>query len=462
MALSSSNCSVEISKDGMEALLTLLDDSALEGLSAESIGEALVAAGVRHGFDQGAMGMLASAPAVKRPCVVARGEPAQDPGPEEIVYHFKVGQNTSPVEGEDGTVDFRNLDNFNSTPAGTVIAEKTRKGDGIVGMTVKGERIEPKPLRPFAWKIGKGVAVSEDGNSVIAQVAGHACLSADRLTVMETIDIPGDVDFSVGNVHFIGNVRVKGGVHPGFNIEAGGDIEIGGNVEKAFILAGGKLSVKGIVFGHGGSLLRSAGEMHIGALDQAKIECMSDLRVDQYIRHSHLLVGGQLVISGQKGSLIGGEALVYRNIDVPVLGNAMATLTKVTVGGNPFANAGITEQEALLSGLNAKANQISSAIHGLMARRKAGGGQSPEETALLAKYSQAHGQLKEQIDAALAKIEEYKHQSGDNKDARIKVSEISYPGVLLNFRGRLQFKTKDEAQRTCYYEKDAEVAVGPY
>jgi hypothetical protein len=390
------------------------------------------------------------------------GSPAQDALEEEVVYHFRLGLNTSPVEGDDGTVDFRNLDNFNSTPAGTVIAERRSRGEGRAGATVRGTPLAPKAAKAAQLKIGKGAALSPDGMRAVAQVSGHACLIADRITVMETIEIPAHVDFSVGNVKFIGNVRVRGGVQPGFTVEAGKDLEVGGNVEKASITAGGKLTVRGIVFGHGESVLKAGGDMHIGALDQARVEASGDLHVDQYVRHSLLLVGGQLTISGHKGSLIGGEALVYRNVDVPILGNSMSTLTKVTVGGNPFASAGIAEQETIVHGLSGKANQINAAIQGLMARRKAGAAANPDETALLNKYSQAHVQLKQQIDAALAKIEELRRQAGDFKEARVKVSEVAFPGVLLNFRGRLQFKTKDELSRVVFYEKDAEVVTGPY
>lgn len=462
MALTNTNCSIEISRDGMEALLTLQDESALEGLSVELLRAALASASVRYGIDEAALAQIAANPPLRKPVRVAAGAAAQDAQEEEIFYHFRLGLNSSPVEGEDGTVDFRNLDNFNSTPAGTVIAERRSRGEGRPGSTVRGEALPPKAAKAAQLKVGKGAALSPDGLKALAQVSGHACVVADRITVMETIEIPAHVDFSVGNVKFIGNVRIRGGVQPGFSVEAGRDIEIGGNVEKASISAAGKLSVRGIVFGHGEGVLRAGGDMHLGALDQARVEVSGDLQVDQYIRHSTLLVGGHLHITGQKGSLIGGEALVYRNLDVPNLGNAMSTLTKVTVGSNPFASAGIAEQETIVHGLGGKANQIQAAIQGLMARRKAGATATPEETALLNKYSQAHVQLKQQIDAALAKIEELRHQSGDNKDARVKVSEVAYPGVLLSFRGRLQYKTKDELARVVFYEKDAEVVTGPY
>lgn len=462
MPLSNANCAVEVSKDGMEARLTLLDESAAEGLSTAALREILAQSGVRFGIDEASLAMLAASPQLRKTLRVAGGMPAQDAQEDEIVFSFRVGLNSSPVEGEDGTVDFRNLDNFNSTPAGTVIAEKRSRGAGVAGMTVRGEAIPPKAARPVQFKVGRGAQLSADGRQVTALVSGHACLVAERITVMETIEIPAQVDFSIGNVHFIGNVRIRGGVQPGFTVEAGGDIEIAGNVEKASISAGNKLVVRGIVFGHGESVLKSGGDMHLGALDQARAEAAGDLVVDQYVRHSLLLVGGSFSITGHKGSLIGGEAMVYRLVDLPVLGNSMSTLTKVTVGGNPFATAGIAEQEAIVHGLSGKANQIQAAIQGLMARRKAGAGASPEETALLNKYGQAHAQLKQQIDAALARIEELRRQSGDFKEARIKVSEVAYPGVLLNFRGRLQYKTKDELSRVAFFERDAEVVSGPY
>ncbi len=42
------------------------------------------------------------------------------------------------------------------------------------------------------------------------------------------------------------------------------------------------------------------------------------------------------------------------------------------------------------------------------------------------------------------------------------MSQTIFPGVLINFRGRLQYKSNDPAQHTTFYEEGAEVRSGPY
>ena len=43
--------------------------------------------------------------------------------------------------------------------------------------------------------------------------------------------VPGDVDFSTGNIDFIGSVKVMGSVRNGFSVKAEGNVEIMGRLE---------------------------------------------------------------------------------------------------------------------------------------------------------------------------------------------------------------------------------------
>ena len=48
------------------------------------------------------------------------------------------------------------------------------------------------------------------------------------------------------------------------------------------------------------------------------------------------------------------------------------------------------------------------------------------------------------------------------KEAKIRVSQIIYPGVIICFRDRMQYKTRDELQCTSFYEEASEIRTGPF
>jgi uncharacterized protein (DUF342 family) len=445
----------------MQAHLSLEDESALPELSVDALKRCLAANGVTTGYDEAALARVCSLQRLKATELVARGTPARDAKDEEIRYLFHLGPNTAPAEGDDGAVDFRNVENFNNTQAGTVIAEKASILEGAAGVTVTGEAIPSKTGKAVQFKLGKGTELSADGNQVLASVDGHACLIADRLTVMETIEVPSHVDFSVGNIRFIGNVRIRGGVHPGFSVQAAGNVEINDNVEKASVVAGKNLVIRGIVFGQGDCLIKAGGDAHIGAIDQARLEVNGNLTIDSYLRHCTTLVGGLIELTGKKGNIVAGETHAFRGVVSPYIGNNMATLTKIVVGTNPFPSQEQIQIEAEIAELEAKIVQLNSGITMIQNKRTITHQIDAQSTEMLNKLSLGRGQIEQQIQALRGQLEALRHQN-EFRDARIRVSEIFYPGVLVNFRGRLQYKSNDPAQHVSFYEEAAEVRSGPY
>jgi uncharacterized protein (DUF342 family) len=464
MALSASDYKLDVSADGMQAVLTLLSLPA-GGVAPADLQQALADAGVTHGIDQAALSALLQQPQVNRPVAVAAGQRPQDGTDEQIQYNFDTsGQPTvENADDADAAVDFRNVRNFNSTPAGTVLAEKHGGGGAQQdGWTVKGTALKSRPGRPVQFKLGKGAALSPDGLKVIAEVDGHACVVADRICCMNVVEVPAHVDYSIGNVHFIGSVKVRGNVMPGFSVEAGQDVEVAGNVEKANVKAGGTLTVRGIVFGQGDCLLQSAGDAHLNAVDQASLHIAGNLTLTGYIRHCNVLVGGAMELLGRKGSIVGGEVHAFRGVTTPFLGNQMATLTRIKVGTNPFLSAEMQELEKQRMEQQSKLDQVQTAIEAQLKRKSMLSTPDPRLEAVMVKLRLAEGQLQGHLSDIEMEFAALSARLAEFKDAKIRVSEIAYPGVVINFRDRLQYKTMDELQRLSFYEDGAEIRTGPF
>ncbi|MCH7471516.1 DUF342 domain-containing protein [bacterium] len=462
MALNSDDCKIEVSADKMEARATLFSGDAAGALTYEALLAVLNEANVRGGIDHAALRLLAEKPIFNSPQLVARGTPAQNGKDEEVIYKFPITSELKPAESESGSVDFRNVENFNNIRAGDVLAEKEPATGGSAGVNVLGVELLARKGKERPLRVGKGAKLSDDGMSAVADINGHACIAADRITVLDTVEVPADVDYSVGNISFIGNVRIRGGVKSDFTVEAKGNIEIFGNVEKAKIDCGGELTIRGIVFGQGNCSIHVGGNAQIGALDQAELVIRGDLNVGNYIRHSSVLVGGSVNVSGKKGTIVGGEVCAYSGITAPFVGNNMATLTKLTVGTNPFASREVKAVQAQHDEMETKVKQINNALRSTGERQKLAGGADPKSQALMGKLTLARDQLEPQLEKLTKELERVKATLSDFKGARIRIAERVHPGVVINFRNRYKLKTNEELQHLSFYEEDAAVRTGSY
>jgi uncharacterized protein (DUF342 family) len=453
---------VHVSADGLRAVLTLASAPPAGSLGLGGLKQALSAAGVTHGIDEIALQQLVDSPAAGRSIVAAQGTAARDGADEQIVYHFDAAgaPEAANPDDPDATVDFRNVRNFNSTRAGAVIAEKRRASAPQDGVSVTGQPLKAKAGRALSFKLGKGAQLSPDGERVLAEVDGHACVIAERIGVLATVEVPAHVDFSIGNIAFIGSVRVRGNVVTGFSVEAGGDIEVQGNVEKCLVKAGRNLTVRGIVFGQGDCLLTAGGDAQLNAADQATLQIQGDLTLSGYLRHCTCLVGGKVELTGKRGNIVGGEVHAFRGVSAPFIGNQMATLTRIKVGSNPFISGAI--DALLLQQLEQqkKLEQVQLALAAQLKRK--GAAPDPALDAVLGKLRAAEVTLSGQLGELEMQLAALQGKLAETKDAKIRVSEIAYPGVLVNFRDRLQYKTMDELQRLCFYEDASEIRTGAY
>lgn len=460
MGLDAEDIKIDIVDEGMQAVLTLLNEEAAEKVTLANLKQALAAAGVKGGIDEERLAAIAAEPAFHTPQVVAQGQRAQDGKDEAVTYHFPVGELQKVSETESGSLDYRNIENFNNFPAGEVLAEKTAATPGINGFNVRGDELKARDGKSATLRVGKGAQISDDATHVTAEVEGHACLVGDRISVLDTIEVTEDMDFSVGNIDFDGNLIIRGNVLPGFSVNAGGNIEIGGNVEKAEVKCGGNLEIRGNVFGYQSTNIEVLGDASIKAIDQAEVRVRGDLVVANYIRHSKVSVGGSLELSGQKGQIVAGEVHAYQGITSPFVGNSMATLTKLTVGTNPLISSEIGVQQREHDSVEQRLEQTRAAIATLRKREALIQSPPSERTqAMKEKLEDAEKQLALQLEDLDGKLEEARKHSVEFKEARIRVSQVIHPGVILCFRDRLQYKTQDELQRVCFSEKEGEIAT---
>ena len=213
----------------------------------------------------------------------------------------------SPTTGdadEDQAIDFHNESSFLIVIKGELIGQLTEDTPCKNGLDVKGKAIEPESNEGVTTLCDESVTLDTDGN-VKATISGRLIYDSDLLEIQPTLDIPGCVDFSTGNIDFPNDVIIHEGVHDRFCVKAQGNIEIHKLVQASTLISGKDIELKSGMAGREIGTLTAGGNLSAKYLDgvHATIECAC--QVDKEITNCHIIAMGS--INSPAAALRGGE-----------------------------------------------------------------------------------------------------------------------------------------------------------
>jgi len=175
-----------------------------------------------------------------------------------------------------------------------------------------GEQIKPVPGKQVNCSICKGAKIQEDKR--IVEHDGSLTWQHDKIGVSTLLYIPGDVDFSVGNIKHPGKVLVKGFIRDGFRVIADDDIEVKGGIEGAIVTSkSGSVIVHGGIIGQGKSRVKAANNVEARFIQEASVEAGNSIVVNEYIMRSSLVSQDAVLVQGLKGRIIGDNTIQARS-----------------------------------------------------------------------------------------------------------------------------------------------------
>ncbi len=334
MALPALAPKVQVSSNGLEATLTFkIPDGKndVPSFTAAQLLGFLNNANVTFGIDQDMLARLADSPIYGRPVKVAEGNAQVQGTPGYFEYTFETKFNRTPTIRPDGTADYMSIKTIETVEAGDVIAIYHPAVQGSRGMSVRGQILEPKPVRDLPPLIGRGFDRSRDNLTYTAKISGKIEVNQGKINISPVHELKGDVGIETGNIKFNGDVIIHGGVKDGAIINAAGNVIIDGLIEECSIHAGKDLFLLSGVKGNEKTVISCGGSITAQFVEYAVVTCEGNITADYFFK-SKISCDGRIDLNGNNASIIGGAVSAVQGIQVNDIGNAFGTITNISVG----------------------------------------------------------------------------------------------------------------------------------
>lgn len=326
---------VKVSTDYMEASLCLEPvEGMYEDLKVPDIMRVLNHHDIKQGIMRDAIHDLLERKDFHDTVIVAKGREPVDGDDGHFVFYFRKELKRKPKVLENGTVDYKSMELFESVKNGQLVAEYVPATNGVFGYDITGKLLPPKRGKELPPLRGKGFMLTEDKKQYYSLLDGIIEMENDkRLDIRNIYTVPGNVDASTGNVNFNGDVNVMGSIEPGYSVIATGNVVVDGGCEGGSIFAGKDIVLYKGCQGQRTSVLHADGNIVGQFFESVKVEAGGDVMAS-YLLNSVVEANGTLTVEGKKGVIIGGHIIAKEGIKCFAIGNVAEVPTKVEVGIN--------------------------------------------------------------------------------------------------------------------------------
>jgi hypothetical protein len=210
---------------------------------------------------------------------------------------------------------------------------------GKPGIRIDNETLSPRPVKKVSIPTaGCNVSVFKDKNiyTYTAMASGHARMVFNEMQVNPDYIIPGDLDYTKGNIDFVGNVEVMGTVKSGFKIIAGGDVIVRGDVESDVIIQAKKdITVKNnINCGKNSGKIVAGGNVNAFRVVNSVIHAEGDVFIRDQIMESAIYCDGKF--SSTWGKIVGSEIEAVSGIHVNTVGLDNSNAKNIIKAGKTY------------------------------------------------------------------------------------------------------------------------------
>ncbi|MBQ9120690.1 MAG: DUF342 domain-containing protein [Lachnospiraceae bacterium] len=347
-----------------------------------------------------------------------------------ITYHFNTDPSRKPKLNEDGTVDFHQIESISAIKADDCLATLTPAVMGKPGIDVTGRVIAPLKVQVKNLRAGQNQYLSEDGLKLYSKVSGHASLVDGTVFVSNVYEVKADVDTSTGDIDYDGNVTIHGSVITGYTVHAKGDIIVEGVVEGAELVAGGDIILKRGIQGMSRGRLIAAGNVVSKFIENAEVKAGGYITTEA-ILHSRVTATGEIVVSGKKGFITGGEIRSGASISVKTAGSPMGTATLLEIGHDPGLMEEYHRLDKELPEMEKELEKCEQVLNLLLKRMKAGETLDADKMIMMKNAKNSRDELQIKIQKTLERIEELSGDATSEAAGCLRIEGMIYPGCKV-------------------------------
>lgn len=357
---------------------------------------------------------VAEVRATKKSCeiVLFRGSKPVTPNGHRVVHFTDIPETGKAVNVKAGD----SILSLEKLPAGS-------DGIDVFGNTLKastaGHEETPEHDDTISEEAEGGVTVFK------ARIAGELCLHGSEWSVSDTRNATGDVDDKQGDIDFPGNLMLTGNVMNGRSVKAAGNLTVNGNAGASLVQSGGTLVMTGGVKGASRGTAWARQDINLGFAENARILAGQNINIEKYCFQCMAKTGGQLIMKGSPGVLLGGSVRASKGIEVYELGSDKTIRTLVSFGQNYLVGDQIEvcEREGAkiretVEKINAEMEKLANTdprIHELRRRKL---------------------ELLKRNDKLTVRVFTLKEQFETHIISHVRVDNTVYPGVVLESHGR--------------------------
>ena len=433
-----------ISEDRMSVTARFMAPSEKGGKMdmTEILGD-LVHRGIKAGVKRGAIEEFLNKREYCKDYVIAEGKPAVRGEDARIEYFFNTDLSMKPTENEDGSVDFRNLNNICPVEEGELLARLYKEKPGTAGFNVFGERLRPADVKRFRLQHGLNVSLNEDKTELYSMVNGHVALSHGQVCVSNVYDVE-DVGNATGNINYDGTVNIKGNVNSGFKVYAKGDIVVGGVVEGAELEAEGEIILKRGIQGGGRAQVKAKGNIVAKFIEGATVSAEGYIRTESILL-SNVSAKGDVEVSGRKGFVSGGTVRSLSMISVKTIGSETGGSTRLEVGIDPVLKAHYGELEKEIESIEGQMEKVYPVLVAFGKRIGRGEKLEPDKIAQMRALTKTYSEMEADVKKKKQEHEDIRICLDTDANACIKVTGMIYPGANISISDvSMTIKSRDQ------------------
>jgi uncharacterized protein len=428
--------SIRVKSDRMEAFISLEREiGAGKPLTADRVNEALKSKNVVKGLDGPELGRAfkeALEGKAVNDCRIARGKPPTAAGGTSVEFAIPLSGNPESVEGAKATVKENQV----------FARAKTGPREPQEGWDVTGAAVKPSGTSDQGLKHDESVRETSGADGVVEFVAirsGELRYLGRSLSIVSKKIVDGDLGRAAGAIRFSGDIQINGTVATGAQVFAGASVIIAGTMEAALVSAEGSVTVQEGIRGNGKGIIRAKTSIRTLFAEGAVLLSVDDVSMERQCFNCRVKTNGALVLSGEHGTLAGGNCKSKKGINVMNLGTSSKIKTEISFGQDYLIADQIDLEERELADLKEKIVKVD-----LEMKRGAKGNLSLAE-------------LGQQKVAFMKLLEKRSHHTltlrekfEEHFPSEVKVRGTAFPGAILESHGRF-FEVTQAKSRVVFF-----------